>query len=60
MMEATRPDPVDTQQFVVGESRSQRVETLGAPITTLKENDESCDLYRLYTRGAARRIVVHV
>ena len=32
VMEATRPDPVDLSQFVVGESHVQVVEQLGAPI----------------------------
>ena len=51
VMEATRPDPVDTSQFVVGETRLQVVEALGAPTATVKQSDQSCDVYKLYTRG---------
>jgi hypothetical protein len=51
VMEATRPDPVDTSQFVVGEPRLQIVEALGAPAASLKENGQSCDVYKLYTHG---------
>ncbi len=50
-MEATRPDPVDTSQFTVGESRLQIVEVLGAPTATVKQGDQSCDVYKLYTHG---------
>ena len=51
VMEATRPDPVDTLQFTVGESRLQIVEVLGAPTASVNQNDQSCDVYKLYTRG---------
>ena len=51
VMEATRPDPVDLSQFTIGEGRPQVVESLGAPATTIKDGDNSCDVYKLYTRG---------
>jgi hypothetical protein len=51
VMEATRPDPVDTSQFAVGESHLQVVEVLGAPTATVKQGDQSCDIYKLYTHG---------
>src|SRR5208282_908037 len=51
VFEATRPDPVDLTQFVVGEKRVQVVEQVGAPTATVKDGDNSCDVYRLYTRG---------
>lgn len=50
-MEATRPTPVDTTQFAVGETRFQVVEAIGAPVASVKNNDQSCDVYKLYTRG---------
>lgn len=50
-MEATRPTPVDTSQFAVGESRVQVVEAIGAPTANVKNGDQSCDVYKLYTRG---------
>jgi len=51
VMEATRPTPVDTSQFAVGESRFQIVQALGAPTANVKNGDQSCDVYKLYTRG---------
>jgi hypothetical protein len=51
VMEASRPSPVDTSQFVVGEPRLQVVEALGAPAATVKDNGQSCDVYKLYTHG---------
>ena len=51
VFEATRPDPVDLSQFVVGENRVQVVEQLGAPTATVNDGDNSCDVYKLYTHG---------
>ncbi len=50
-METTRPSPVDTSQFAVDESRLQVVEVLGAPTASVKQGDQSCDVYKLYTHG---------
>jgi hypothetical protein len=51
VMEASRPVPVDISQFAIGEGRPQVVETLGAPVATVKEGDSSCDVYKICTRG---------
>jgi hypothetical protein len=51
VFEATRPDPVDLSQFAVGESRVQVIEQIGAPTAQVKDADNSCDVYKLYTRG---------
>jgi hypothetical protein len=51
VLEATRPDPVDISQFVPGETRFDVVAKLGAPIATVPNNGQSCDVYQLYTRG---------
>lgn len=51
VMEVERPDPVDTKQFVVGEDRIKVLAEIGAPITTTPNGDQSCDIYKLYTRG---------
>jgi hypothetical protein len=51
VMEATRPTPVDLSDFAVGESRIQVIEQLGAPTATVKDGDNSCDVYKLYTHG---------
>jgi hypothetical protein len=50
-MEAQRPDPVDMSKFSVGESRLNIVSEVGPPESTLKEGENSCDVYRLYTKG---------
>jgi len=51
VMESTRPTPVDMSQFAVGESRLQVIQTLGAPLASLKQGSNSCDVYKLYTHG---------
>jgi len=52
VMEATRPDPVDTSQIAVGESRMQVIGIVGAPAAQgVKDGNTSCDIYKLYTRG---------
>ena len=50
-MEATRPTPFDISQFAVGESRTQVIGVVGSPISQTKDGDDSCDVYKLYTRG---------
>jgi len=51
-MEATRPTPVDLNEYQEGMTRDAVLEKLGAPDTTAAESDgTSCDFYKLYTRG---------
>src|SRR5712692_8654359 len=51
-MEATRPTPVDLNDYQLGMTRDAVLEKLGAPDSTALESDGmSCDFYRLYTRG---------
>ncbi|MBV9997202.1 MAG: hypothetical protein JO127_18515 [Caulobacteraceae bacterium] len=52
IMEAKRPDPVDITRFNVGENRMDVIARLGAPPSTVKDQDDSCDVYKLYTKGA--------
>jgi hypothetical protein len=51
VMEATRPDPVDLSQFVPGEKRINVVAEIGAPVASAPDGANSCDVYKLYTRG---------
>ena len=52
VMEATRPDPVRLNKFVVGESRFDVLAQLGAPVVAReKKGDQMCDIYKLYTHG---------
>jgi len=50
-MEATRPDPTDIKQFVPGESRTKVLAEVGAPLTSTQDGKNSCDIYKLFTRG---------
>jgi len=51
-MEATRPTPVELDEYQIGQSRDSVLERLGAPESMAKESDgASCDFYRLYTKG---------
>jgi len=51
-MEATRPTPVDLDEYQIGQSRDSILERLGAPESSVKESDgASCDFYKLYTKG---------
>lgn len=51
VMEATRPDPVDISQFIVGENRIKILSDIGSPVASTPEGKNSCDIYKLYTRG---------
>ena len=51
VMEATRPDPVDLSQFVAGQQRIDIMAEIGSPATTTIDGGDSCDIYKLYTRG---------
>jgi hypothetical protein len=50
-MEATRPDPVDISQFVPGEKRIKVLAEVGSPLASNPDGPNSCDIYKLYTRG---------
>ena len=51
-MEATRPTPVDLDEYQIGQSRDSVLERLGAPESSAKEGDgANCDFYKLYTKG---------
>lgn len=50
-MAATRPDPVDTKQFVVGQTRVSVLSELGNPVANTPDGPNSCDIYKLFTRG---------
>jgi hypothetical protein len=54
VMEANRPDPVDLQKYSVGEKRMDVIARLGAPESSVKDGDKSCDIYKLYTRGVTK------
>jgi hypothetical protein len=50
-MEATRPNPVDINQFAVGENRMAVIQSIGSPVGNVKNAGDNCDVYKLYTRG---------
>jgi len=51
VMESNRPDPIDLKQFTVGEDRIKVITTLGAPMSTVENAGNSCDVYQLFTDG---------
>ncbi len=51
VMEATRPDPVDINRFVIGEKRVDILAEFGNPAATVPDAGHSCDIYKLYTKG---------
>jgi hypothetical protein len=51
VMESQRPDPVDLSQFKPGEQRFDVVKVVGTPMTSMKHDGQSCDIYQLYTHG---------
>ncbi|MDE1152377.1 MAG: hypothetical protein PW788_07555 [Micavibrio sp.] len=53
VMESMRPDPVDLTSFVIGEDRINVLAEVGAPVATVKKGKNSCDIYKLFTRGPA-------
>lgn len=62
-MEATRPTPLDTNDYPTGMTRDQVFQKLGGPYNTSTESDgATCDFYKLYTRGygAAGKVPIAV
>ena len=51
VMEANRPAPVNLSKYSLGEKRMDVISTLGAPKNSVKDGDNSCDVYELYTTG---------
>jgi hypothetical protein len=51
VMEADRPTPTDLSQFAVGETRPQIINVIGAPAAQKQDGIQSCDIYKLYTKG---------
>jgi outer membrane protein assembly factor BamE (lipoprotein component of BamABCDE complex) len=50
-MEASRPEPTDMSQFVLGEQRAQVQQVLGPPTATSVNAGQTYDSYTLYTKG---------
>jgi hypothetical protein len=51
ILEATRPDPVNLQTFYPGMNKIDVVAKLGNPTGSVKDANQNCDIYRLYTTG---------
>src|SRR5436305_14747677 len=51
IMEVTRPSPVDLSRFTIGENRIDVIAELGTATTNVPDGSQSCDMYKLYTRG---------
>jgi hypothetical protein len=50
-MEATRPEPTDLSTPSVGEKRIDVEAEIGVPVATVKDETDSCDIYKLFTRA---------
>ncbi len=51
VLEATRDTPVNLNHIAVGESRINVIADLGTPVSTVKNGDKDCDVYKLCTEG---------
>ncbi len=51
VLEATRDTPVNLDKGGVGESRVNVMADLGAPVPTVKNGQNDCDVYKLCTEG---------
>jgi hypothetical protein len=51
VLEATRDTPVNLDKVAVGESRVNVMADLGAPVSTVKNGSNDCDVYKLCTEG---------
>jgi hypothetical protein len=51
VLEATRDTPVNLDHVAVGESRVNVMADLGAPVSTVKNGSNDCDVYKLCTEG---------
>lgn len=49
-----RPDPVDLDQFAVGDKRAKVITALGEPVSKIDAAGAQCDIYKLFTRGPGR------
>src|SRR5205085_11785600 len=51
VLEATRDTPVNLDHIAVGESRVNVISDLGAPLSTVRNGNNDCDVYKLCTEG---------
>jgi hypothetical protein len=51
VLEATRDTPVNLDHIAVGESRVNVISDLGAPLSSVKNGNNDCDVYKLCTEG---------
>jgi len=54
VMEANRPTAVNIRKYQIGEKRIDVVASIGATANSVKDGSDSCDVYRLYTRGTSK------
>lgn len=54
VMEANRPAAVNISKYSLGERRLDVVSSLGAPASSVKDGPNSCDVYKLYTKGTSK------
>ena len=54
VMEANRPTAVNIRKYSLGEKRLDVLSSLGVPTSSVKDGANSCDVYKLYTKGTSK------
>jgi hypothetical protein len=54
VMEANRPSAVNISKYSLGEKRLDVLSSPGAPASSVKDGANSCDVYKLYTKGTSK------
>ncbi len=53
-MEANRPSAVNISKYSLGQKRLEILSSLGSPVSSVKDGPNSCDVYKLYTKGTSK------
>ena len=51
VMEYNRPAPTSLDGITLGQQRIDIISHIGVPTTSVKNGDDSCDVYKLFTKG---------
>lgn len=51
VMEAERPAATRLDQFAVGQKRVDVIAQVGPPLSTVQDDNLSCDVYKMHTKG---------
>ena len=51
VMEYNRPPPANLDRLTLGDRRIDVISHIGVPATSVKNGDDLCDVYKIYTKG---------